>query len=192
MAFSQLPPEHEAFPAALREVQSVHVFAQRLQWRDGEWDVSFSPRSEYHEAIDWCHAQVEPYSWYEIGDSLIIIHGGSRCSGVQDEVVRMRLEEFAPNPRTANGFWATTYLYVVMFGMLAYAWTIRYPTTIREHRQWKLDKEINARWGRAVYAEQRKVEEEIEARDGRPGIKTQADADRYNNAGKHLRREDFA
>jgi hypothetical protein len=71
MAFTQLLPDHDAYPASVPP--HVHVFAQRLQWRDGQWDVTFSPRSEYAEAVEWCRDHIEPYSWNEIGDSYLVI-----------------------------------------------------------------------------------------------------------------------
>jgi hypothetical protein len=101
----------------------------------------------------------------------------------------MKLEDFTPNLH-ARGFWAGAYIYTYTFLVLGYAYTIRLPRTLRENRQWKRDKEIDSRWGAAVYAAQRTIEDEVYARTGSRAM-TGEDCERYNNARKHIRREDF-
>jgi hypothetical protein len=71
MAFAQLTAQHSAYPSDVPP--HMHVFAQRLYWREGEWDEAFSPPREFAEAVEWCREHIEPYSWNEIGDSYLVI-----------------------------------------------------------------------------------------------------------------------
>lgn len=104
--------------------------------------------------------------------------------------MRKILEQIAPNPRTANGFWGGAYLFTYMVLALGYCYTIRLPKTLRENRQEKIDREINNRWGRAVMDAQRAIEDEVYARTGSRAM-TGDDCERYDNVRKQIRREDF-
>jgi hypothetical protein len=101
----------------------------------------------------------------------------------------MKLQDFTPNLH-ARGFWAGAYIYVYAFVVVGYCWTFRLPKTLREHRQWKRDRDINSRWASAVLSAQREIEDEVYARTGSRRMNAE-ECERYNNAGKHLKREDF-